>query len=250
VGNANANAVQAIQQSSSFRLPLSTLISKFLMLASLAIVLGQRFFVALVWNPALKSNSNELIRPPIWSTLYHMGLIGILISIGLGILAQAGQSTGSELAAPWNLEMGRILVETRLGVIWLARLALAMLAVWLAGRNETLLRDWGGFLVNLALLLTVTLTSHAATEPRSLFPVLGDWLHLVGMTFWLGGVVYFFTAVRHLGSVDGELRTRLTSALATRFSVNALLFVALIGLTGFYSAYLRVGTWPALLTTC
>src|SRR5215207_5944150 len=249
VGNTNADAVQGIQQSTTFRLPFSALISKFLMLASLAILLGYRFFIALVWDPALKPNPKDVRRPSVWTTLYRIGLIGLLVSIGLGILAQAGQSTGNELASPWNLEMSRILTETRLGVIWLARLALAMLAVWLTGRKETALRSWSSFAVNLALLLTVTLTSHAATEPRPLLPVLGDWLHLVGMTFWLGGIVYFFTAIRHLDQLDGELRTRLVSSLAARFSIHALIFVGLIGLTGFYSAYLRVGTWPALLTS-
>jgi copper transport protein len=249
VGNTNASAVQEIQQSSTFRLPFSTLISKFLMLASLAVLLGYRFFIALVWNPALKSTSNDVTRPAIWTTLYRIGLIGVLVAIGLGILAQAGQSTGSELAAPWNPEMGRILTETRLGVIWLARLALAILAVWLTSGPQSSLRDWGGFVVNLALLLTVTLTSHAATDARPLLPILGDWFHLIGMTFWLGGIVYFFTAVRHLGQLEDQLRTRLTSSLATQFSINALIFVGLIGVTGLYSAYLRVGSWSALLTS-
>jgi copper transport protein len=176
-------------------------------------------------------------------------LIGVLIAIGLGMLAQGGQSTGSELAAPWNPELGRILTETRLGVIWLLRLALGTSAVWLVRRGESALRDWGSFAVNLALLFTVTLTSHAATEPRPALPMLGDWLHLVGMAFWLGGLVYFFTAVRHLHQLDSGLRTQLTSFLAGRFSVNAILFVGLIGLTGFYSAYLRVGSWEALIKT-
>jgi len=45
VGNVNATAVNAIQQSTSFRLPFSTLISKFLMLASLALLIGQRFLL-------------------------------------------------------------------------------------------------------------------------------------------------------------------------------------------------------------
>jgi len=31
------------------------------------------------------------------------------------MLAQGGQSTGSELAAPWNPELGRILTETAAG---------------------------------------------------------------------------------------------------------------------------------------
>ena len=249
VGNANAEAVSTIQQRSTFRLPFSTLISKFLMLASLAILLGHRLFTALVWNPAVRANTGEVEKPPVWNMFYRFGLIGLLISIGLGILAQAGQSTGSELAFPWNPEMGHILTESRLGVIWLARLALAVLACLLAGQRESPLRDWISFIVNLALLFTVTLTSHAATEASPLLPMLADWLHLVGMAFWLGGLVYFFTAIRQLHLLDGGLRTRLTSFLAARFSVNALLFVGLIGLTGFYSASLRVGSWAALLTS-
>ena len=248
VGNANAEAVSAIPQKSTFRLPFSTLLSKFLMLVSLALLLGHRLFIALVWNPAVRTN-NSVGKPQVWESFYRFGLIGLLISIGVGILAQGGQSTGSELAAPWNPELGRILIETRLGVIWLARLALTMLAVWMVGRKESQWRDWGSFAVNLALLFTVTLTSHAATEPRPLLPMLGDWLHLLGMAFWLGGLVYFFTAVRHLQHLDGGQRTQLTSFLAGRFSVNAILFVGLIGLTGFYSAYLRVGSWNGLLTS-
>ena len=249
VGNANAEAVSAIQQKSSFRLPFSTLVSKFLMLVSLALLLGHRLFVALVWDPAVSAQVQQVGKPPIWDRFYRLGLIGILVAIGLGILAQGGQSTGSELALPWNPELGRLLTETRLGVIWLARLALGMLAVWLAGRSESTWRDWCGFAVNLALLFTVTMTSHAATEPDPALPMLADWLHLVSMAFWLGGLVYFFTAIRHLNNLDGTLRTRLSSFLAERFSVNAIFFVGLIGLTGFYSAYLRVGSWNGLITS-
>jgi copper transport protein len=249
VGNANASAVSTIQQSTSFRLPFSTLISKFLMLASLALLLGQRFFIALVWEPTAKASADQINMPTIWSTFYRIGVIGLLISIGIGILAQAGQSTGSELAFPWDLEMGRMMTETRLGVIWLARLGLAMLSVWIYGRNQSRLRDWGGFAVNLAFLFTVTLTSHAATEAQPLLPIFADWVHLIGMTFWLGGLVYFFTSVRHFQQFDHKQRMKLTSRLASQFSINALIFVGLIGLTGFYSASLRVGSWSALLTS-
>lgn len=246
VGNANAEEVSAIQQKSTFRLPFNTLFSKFLMLVSLAVLLAHQLFIELVWNVAIRG---DVKKPPIWETFYRLGLMGMLISIGVGILAQGGQSTGSEVAAPWNPELGRILTETRLGAIWLTRLVLAILAVWLAGHEESRWKGWGSFAVNLALLFTVTLTSHAATEPRPTLPMLADWLHLVGMAFWLGGLVYFFTAVRHLQQLDGEMRTRLTSLLAGRFSIHAILFVGLIGMTGFYSAYLRVGSWNGLVTS-
>jgi copper transport protein len=249
VGATDAAQLTGVQPTTTFRLPFSTLVSKFLMLASLAVLLAHRLFSALVWDRAIRAIGQPVTRPPLWEALYHIGLIGLLIGIGLGMLAQGGQSTGRELAFPWDPEQGRILGETRLGVIWLARLALAMLVVWLAAREETLLRDWSSFAVNLALLFTVTLTSHAATEARPLLPILADWVHLIGMAFWLGGLVYLFTAIRHSRLMDAQRRTRLTSSLAGRFSVCASIFIGLIGLTGLYSAYLRLGSWSAWLTS-
>ena len=118
---------------------------------------------------------------------------------------------------------------------------LAMLAVWLAGRRESPVRDWLGFCVNLTLLTTVTFTSHAATEARPLLPVLADLIHLLGMTFWLGGLCICLPAFVSYNNCESHLRTKLTSLLASRFSINAIIFVSLIGLTGFYSAYLAGG---------
>jgi copper transport protein len=250
VGDVSVSAVQSVGQSSTASLPFTALFAKFMLLASLAVLAGQRLFSALIWEPALRST--QIARPVIWSTVYRIGLIGVLISIGIGILSQAGQATGNELAFPWdaNAQTGRILTETRLGVIWLARLALVMFAVWLAGDKKSALKNWIGFAVHLSLLFTVTLTSHAATEARPLLSILSDWLHLIGMTFWFGGLVYLFTGIRQLQQLDDvQLRTKLTALLTSRFSVHAIFFVSLIGLTGFYSASLRVGSWTALLTS-
>jgi copper transport protein len=249
VGDASASAVQSIQQSTTARLPFSALFSKFLFLVSLTILVGQRLFIALIWEPALKSNQDHISQPAIWILFYRVGLIGVLVSIGIGMLSQAGQTTGRELSFPWDLETGRILAETRLGVIWLVRLVLAMLAVWLASGKESRLKDWVGFAVNLALLLTVTLTSHAATEVKPSLPLFADLTHLIGMTFWLGGLIYLFTGIRHLQQLAVQTHTQLISSLTSRFSFFAIIFVSLIGLTGFYSAYLRVGSWSALLIT-
>lgn len=247
VGSTNADAVSTIQQSTSFRLPVSALLSKFLMLASLALLIGQRLFTALVWDPAVKDT--QLARLAVWSRLYRIALIGAMLSVGIGILSQAGQLTGQEMTVPWDPGLGRILIETRLGTIWLVRLILVLAAVLLAQGQTSSLKDWLGFVVSLGLMMTVALTSHAATEPRPLLPILDDWLHLIGMTFWLGGIVYLFISVRQLQQLDNPPRLELTSRLTSRFSVFAILFVALIGITGFYSAYLRVASWPALLNT-
>jgi copper transport protein len=248
VGNANAEAVRAIQQSSNARIPFSALFAKFIMLASLALLAGQRLFIALIWEPALKT-SREVGKPRIWRNLHQVGMNGILFSIGLGILSQAGQTDGNELVFPWNPAVGNILLETRLGLIWLARLCLAFFAFWLTTKKETAVKNWIRFITNVALLFTITLTSHAATESKPLIPILADLFHMIGMVFWLGGLVYLFTGIRHLRQLDDATRADLTSRVTSNFSFNAILFVSLIGITGLYSASLRVGKFSALLTS-
>lgn len=245
VGSANAEAVQAIKQSTTVRLPAVALIAKFLLLASLALLAGRPLFILLVWNPALRGN--PIKRPALWNTLYRIGLIGALLSIGFGVLSQVGQSVGKELVLPWDPQVGSVLLGTRLGMIWLVRLILVIASTWLAGIENSAMKVWGGLMIGLGLMLTVTFTSHAATEARPLIPILGDWLHLTGMAFWFGGVAHLAMALRQLRFEDGTTHTKATSLLASKFSVNALFFVALIGVTGFYSAYLRLGSWSALV---
>ena len=67
-----------------------------------------------------------------------------------------------------------------------------------------------------------------------------------GHGFWFGGLVYLLSGLRELKPLEDKVRTRLTSLVAGRFSNMALVSVLLIGVTGLYSAWLRVGTKPAL----
>lgn len=245
VGNENAAAVASIPESSTARIPFTALLSKFLLLASLVLLVGQWLFRALLWDPVVKDN--PVGEPEIWYRLQRIALSGVLVAVGIGMLSQAGQSLARELSFPWQPETGRILTETRLGSIWLTRLILAMLVVWMMDGHRSRWQEWASFALNLALLLTVTLTSHAATDTRPFFPILADWLHLVGTAFWLGGLVYLFTGLRHLQRSEAPAHERLPALLTSRFSVHAFFFVGLIGLTGLYSAYLRVGSVSALL---
>ena len=65
--------------------------------------------------------------------------------------------------------------------------------------------------MGLALLLTISLTSHAATEAHPILPVLDDWIHLIGMSFWFGGLVYLLSGLGALKGLEDKSRTRLTS---------------------------------------
>jgi copper transport protein len=253
VGTGIAPTILPDQQTSSASLPGSALFSKWLLLASLALVGGRVPFKRLVWQPALKSDAVNLpavvVQPPVWDRLTLIGLAGAVLAIVLGLLSQAGQSTGAELALPWAPAMLALLSTTRLGLIWLIRLALALLAIWFAMGRPAAWKSWLGYATALALMLSVSLTSHAATEAQPLLPVIDDWVHIIGMTVWLGGLAYLLTGLRALVQLEPRLRTRLTSLSMGRFSGMALVSVGAIGVTGLFSASLRVGTLQALLTS-
>ena len=249
----NGPAYKPVQQSSSSSLPGSALFSKWLLLAALALLGGRVPFLWLVWKPALKAEVGELpttvLAPPIWKHLTWIGLFGTVAAIFIGLLAQAGQATGAELALPWAPAMVTLLSSTRLGLIWLARVALALLAIWFAMDRPAAWKVWLGYATALALMLSVSLTSHAATEAQPLLPVIDDWVHIIGMTVWLGGLAYLLTGLRAIFHLDPHIRTRLTSLSMGRFSSMALVSVGAIGITGLFSASLRVGTLQALLTS-
>jgi copper transport protein len=252
LGDANRSALTPIQQSSSATLPFSALIAKWLLLAALAVLVGQAPFIAFIWNPTLKHQADlapDVYQPPIWRKISQFAWMAFLFGLALNLLSQAGQASGNELAWPWASQTGVVLTGSRLGLIWLTRLALAVIGIWLTRGRFVPWKRWAEFAASLTLLLTISLVSHAATEPRPFLPVLADWLHLVGMSFWFGGLVYLFSGLRKFHQVEGALRTRLIAISIARFSVMALVSVGVIGVTGLYAAALRVGSFTLLDTT-
>jgi copper transport protein len=253
IGNVSAAALAAQVPKTSSQLPLSALISKWLLLASLALIVGQVSFVVFIWHPMIKeSNASlgaEIQEPLIWKSFSQFALIGLLAGVGLGVLAEAGQASGNELAWPWSQDAGRVMLDSRLGVIWLIRLGLAFLLVWLVKSRESGWKRWAIFAAGLASLFSISLTAHAATEASPAVPTVSDWIHLVGMSFWLGGLPYLFTGLLALKNLSDALRTRLTSIAMDRFSIMGMASVAAIGATGLYAAYLRVGSFQALYTS-
>ncbi len=253
IGNGNAAALASQTTKNNAQLPASALISKWLMLASLALLVGQSSFIVLVWKPTLRTVDNKLTteiqEPQVWGTISKIALVGLLIGLALNILSEAGQATGNELAWPWAPETSRVVIDTRIGVIWLIRLGLTLIYVWMIKSRPSGWKRWAGFSAGLALLLSISLTAHAATEAHPTIPVLSDWVHLIGMSFWLGGLAYLFTGLQAIRNLEGVLKTRLTSICIERFSLMALVSVGAIGVTGLYAAYLRVGTIQALYTS-
>jgi copper transport protein len=133
------------------------------------------------------------------------------------------------------------------GTSWPVWARLGLLAV-LAGLSSRLVpspssrpRLWTiAAILGLAVLLTISLHSHAAASGRPL-AILIDWAHLAAMAAWIGGLLPLLL----------QLRRRAVPAriLIPRFSRLALVCVATLGLTGLAAAVRQIGSWEALLTT-
>ncbi len=99
------------------------------------------------------------------------------------------------------------------------------------------------------VLLSVTpaLSGHAVAEPRPILGVTLDTIHVLAGGVWLGTLtVLVALAIPVLG--DAATRKALQEILV-RFSRLALAAAATVTLTGFYAAWVHVGSWGALWST-
>ncbi len=171
VGNVDAAALQtAAQASRQIKLSVGEVVSKWLMYLSALALTGGTLFVLAVWQPAYRAVQAEaegfaIERVP-WRRLATSALLGLAVASIFGLLLQAGQASGVEIAAPWDPATGRILFETRFGAWWIARFALTLALAGLLPRAATRRARWIAVGVALLLLLTISLGSHAAAEPR------------------------------------------------------------------------------------
>ncbi|MBN9392316.1 MAG: CopD family protein [Chloroflexi bacterium] len=171
------------------------------------------------------------------------------------------------------------LFGSRYGSIWLARLVLLALAAgawWLAVRVRKNARPAGeeteeeantrgalafgriplwwvaaGF--GAAVLLTTSLNSHAAgVEKITVLAVGSDWLHLLSVAVWVGGLAGMALALAGalpaLRPGTGD-RTRLLSALLPAFSQLAIRSVVVLLLTGVFQSVLQLTSVNELFTS-
>jgi putative copper resistance protein D len=184
----------------------------------------------------------------------------VIVAIAGGILTLAHQTIvfeGRLDAALDPAALGRVLFQTQLGVVWLARHALLLLlaaflaarieashpADWIATRSQMLL------LGALALGLLAASGHSAAVEPGTLQAVGIATVHLVATGIWVGGLPAL-AAILQAATRDGTHDMRAYAARASRrFSHAAFVSVLLLAGTGIANALSHVASVPALLGT-
>ena len=239
-----------------------------ILLAILSVVGGMTFLV-FVARPALGTldvqyeSIASLRRMLSWGVLAMacMASATLLVASVVQLVVQTSVVYETSIVDALGSPIRSLLTETDWGRIWiwrtlLAALMAAVLAVgWRRIRAEP--EPTGGLAVTytaavlgLGALLTISMTSHGAATPnvRSM-ALLNDLVHMVSAAVWIGGLLSLAIALYLTFEMLGDSERRpVLIALSRRFSVVAGLSVAVLLLTGLYSAWAQVTVIQALST--
>lgn len=234
----------------------------------LAGLVGGLTFLLLVWRPSvtkltahmgvsLENASAQIELRTQWLLLWCclMLLLGWLSFV----LYQASIVSASPV---WRLfangALASVLFHSRLGTLWLVRLALLVFAcmLWLLlyrhrtekSRSKSL--SWLILLAGVGMMCTNSLTSHAAANQLAWLLIPADLLHLVSTGFWFGGLLYLVlvlpVALQALVPGTGD-RTRVLAVIIPRFTSVAMTSVVLLAVTGIVQALIQLNVLNAFV---
>ncbi|CBE68958.1 MAG: hypothetical protein F9K13_11120 [Candidatus Methylomirabilis oxygeniifera] len=259
------------------------IIVRYLGFVSLTMLVGGFGFVCLILPPRLLSREGYQILDRHLSRVQAVSiLIVTLTSVADLILRTLAMSGGSQ--ATLGLALPLVLQHTHFGTVWIIRTFLLGLlgAAWwlrlqgaaapsrfawiaaiprvglsgmtwwlrLLGTTASPQFAWASFFGACFVALTTTLSGHAADWGDLAVPVLVDWVHLIAISIWIGGLFTFgFVLKRSLAAPGAEEMVRALSSIARLFSRIAAACVAVFLLTGLYSTWLQVGALSPLVTS-
>jgi len=186
-------------------------------------------------------------------------LVAFIANLGV-LIGQGLLLTGGNFVQVFPL-FGKLMSGSRFGTFWTMREIIILLSLMLAiyvfwSRKRPPIIDeiisWLNLPLGLALLTALALSGHAAAATSNIlvYAILGDWLHLLAASLWIGGMMYL--AVIYLPVLKGESLAKCTRALLTtlpHFSLLAITGVVIMALTGPFNAVVHLSTPNQLITT-
>lgn len=239
---------QAATSVAASSVPLGDTVIHWFNLLAMALAIGSIGFVCFVWQPfateewpLVEGRFNKII----WFSWLLLGLSGGLLLL----LQTAAMVNVPLLKAMLHPALLQVIQSTRFGKLWSARMELWLImggVLFLANQYRQL--RWLALLFGIVILLLNSLYSHAAATQDVAVAVLSDWVHLIMTALWIGGLAQFFSII-NLIRRNRVSPTPSLSRLVGYFSNYARIAVAGLAVTGFYAAWLQVGTFSGLLTT-
>lgn len=216
---------------------------------ALCLLLGGPVFWLWLWRvldtPDMSQITTRVWHRVRWGTL--LGALGFVLSGYADMLRAASQvSDPTDYAVLWQF-----LVGTRYGHMTLLKSLLTpafLMSFFLLSASAQRLAQVCTALCGLALLTTLSLTSHAAAKPGAV-PVVSDIVHLVAVALWGGELLYFALLPWHTIRQELDVSRRLVWKLVERFANTALVVVLLLVMSGAVLAFLHVYGLSAFSST-
>ena len=220
----------------------------------LTTLIGALAFRCLIVRPPLLSRQEfDSFDRSCWSVVAGSIVLMALTSVG-DLVLRTMMMSGRALA-DLGLALPVVLRQTHYGAVWIARVSLIGLLTmaWLLPMREAQGRAWplaASFVGATLIALTTSLSGHAADWGDVTLPVLIDWLHLLAVSTWIGGLFTLGFVLHHsLSSPDKVEQTQSLASIAGRFSTMAACCVAVFLPAGLYNAWLQVTSLSPLVST-
>lgn len=146
-----------------------------------------------------------------------------------------------------------ILFNSRFGMLWLLRVGMVAICAGLvileARRVRVPFYDYALIVLGNVALITRSLNSHSASYGNTSLPVFADWLHLLGVALWVGGLIYFAWLMLFVWrALEPRLRGAWIAWLVPQFSILAIGATIVIAVTGLYNSTQQIPALDVLTT--
>lgn len=194
------------------------------------------------------------------ATIGRLAGVSLIATALLRLIAQLVAMYGGADALDTNLIIA-MLDRTIWGWSWMTQLVLAVVAIigFHMARNGASneekaaksRRGWAlAAIATLLVAFTPAFSGHAASSQLPGLATAADGLHVIGAGGWLGSLFVLVTiGIPSAMTLDPQERGPAVADLVNAFSPTALGFAGILVSTGIFSAWLHVGTFPALWNT-
>jgi copper transport protein len=242
---ANLSGRLLANQSGSTTVGVAYGIDRFLVFASLILLIGGAGFLVLIWPGGRDSWRAQRL---VW-----VGWFTAVIATAAGIGLEGVYGAALPLTDMVRPDLLRSVLDTRFGHAAEFRLALLAVAYvllrMLLTRKPTLeypLPIWWKYAaagVAVGLAFTPGLAGHASTGMLPALAIPADAVHVLAVSLWLGGLAVLVVALLASAPIAHA------RAAVPRFSQLALACVVVIIASGTFQAWRQVGTFSALRST-
>lgn len=203
-----------------------------------AVTIGSLVFTAFALNPGTKAFSRVLFSAALGAAVWALAGTAYLVATYLAITGSA-LSLDQKFADQFYIFVTDIQLGQMLSLNLLAAFVLAVLILFVRKLFGAAVCAAIGF----AGLIPIALSGHSAGSASHAMAVNALGLHLVGICIWVGGFVALMIAHSRIDDVEEQ------KVILTRYSTLALFAFALVAVSGFTSAQIRIGTIANLFGT-